>query len=145
VDQVIQGVGTTVKTTPRTHDTRWQAYQILHWGFVVLPAIAGIDKFFHLVTDWDQYLAPQIERILPFSGRTFMMIVGVVELLAAGLVAWKPRIGAWVVAAWLTGITIDLVIARGYWDIALRDVGLVIAAVALARLAAAYDLKRRPA
>src|SRR3954469_11673397 len=90
----------------RTHDPAWQSYQILHWGFVAAPTIAGLDKFFHLLTNWDQYLAPAVEKGLPFSGHTFMMIVGVIELLAALIVAVKPRIGAYVVAAWLAGIIV---------------------------------------
>jgi len=123
----------------------YQAYQLLHWGFVIAPALAGIDKFFHYLCDWDQYLAPAIERVLPFSARTFMMIVGVVELLAAILVTVKPRIGAYVVATWLVGIIGNLLLARGYYDIALRDVGLVIGALALARLSVVYDQGVHPA
>src|SRR6185312_6709626 len=116
-----------------------QAYELLHWGFVALPTIAGIDKFTHILTNWDQYLAAPIAKILPFSGHVFMMIVGVIELIAALIVALKPRVGAYIVAAWLVGIMVNLFIDRGWYDIALRDFGLFLAALALGRLAAIYD------
>ena len=125
-----------------THDAGYQAYQLLHWGFVAAPTLAGIDKFFHLLTNWDQYLAPAVERALPFSGHTFMLIVGVIELIAAAIVAVKPRIGAYVVAAWLCGIIVNLLIARGFYDIALRDFGLFLAALALGRLSTRYERVR---
>jgi hypothetical protein len=122
----------------RAEPTR-QAYHILHWGFVAAPTIAGIDKFTHLLTNWDQYLAGAVEKILPFSGHTFMLLVGVVEILAGLLVAVKPKIGAWVVAAWLFGIIVNLLLVSGFYDIALRDFGLMLAAIALARLSVTYD------
>jgi uncharacterized membrane protein YphA (DoxX/SURF4 family) len=120
-------------------DAAWQAYQILHWGFVAAPTIAGIDKFTHLLTNWDQYLAHGIERLLPVSGHAFMLLVGVIEILAGLLVAIRPRIGAWVVAAWLAGIIVDLLLVSGFYDIALRDFGLMLAAIALGRLSTVYD------
>ncbi len=128
----------------RPHDARYQGYQILHWAFVAAPTIAGIDKFFHLLTNWDQYLAPAVEKVLPFSGHTFMLIVGVVELIAALIVAVKPRIGAWVVAAWLCGIIVNLLILGGFYDIALRDFGLMLGAIALGRLSSVYDRGATP-
>ncbi len=108
-------------TVARAHDPAYQGYQILHLGFIAAPTIAGIDKFLHLLTNWDQYLAPAVEKILPFSGHVFMLIVGVVELIAALIVAVKPRIGAYVVAAWLGGIIINLLVLGGFYDVALRD------------------------
>jgi FtsH-binding integral membrane protein len=111
-----------------------QAYQILHFGFTVAPIVAGLDKFLHLLVNWDQYLAPVIARMLPFSGHTFMLIVGVIEIVAGLLVWFKPRLGAYVVMAWLWGIIIDLLLVPGYYDIALRDFGLSLGALALARL-----------
>src|SRR5258705_9778033 len=96
------------RAVARAHDPAYQGYQLLHWGFVAAPTLAGIDKFFHLLTNWDQYLAPAVEKMLPISGHAFMMVVGVIELLAALLVAVKPRIGAYVVAAWLAGIIVNL-------------------------------------
>jgi hypothetical protein len=132
-------IGTEVVATRAKAEPARQAYEILHWGFVALPTIAGIDKFTHILTNWDQYLAAPIEKILPFSGHVFMMIVGVIELVAALIVALKPRVGAYVVAAWLVGIIVNLFLDRSSYDIALRDFGLFLAALALGRLAALYD------
>ena len=116
-----------------------QAYSILHLGFTVLPIVAGLDKFLHLLVNWDQYLAPPLARLLPVSGHTFMLVVGVIEIVAGLLVWFKPRIGAYVVAAWLWGIIIDLLLVPGYFDVALRDFGLSLGALALGRLAAVHD------
>jgi uncharacterized membrane protein len=113
-----------------------QAYEILHWGFTIAPILAGADKFFHLLCDWDKYLAPQVANMLPFSGRTFMLIVGVIEIVAGIGVMLLPRIFAYVVSAWLVGIILNLLIAGAYFDVALRDLGLALAALALGRLAA---------
>ena len=112
-----------------------QAFRLLQVGFIVAPTLAGLDKFFHLLVNWDKYLAPAIARMLPIPGHTFMLVVGGVEIAAGLLVALKPRIGGLVVAAWLAGIVLNLVLGATYWDIALRDVGLMIGAVALSRLA----------
>ncbi|HVT15617.1 MAG TPA: hypothetical protein VHQ90_05460 [Thermoanaerobaculia bacterium] len=120
-----------------SHTPAAQAFQILHVGFTVAPLLAGIDKFTHLLVNWDQYLAPSVERLLPFSGHTFMQLVGVVEI-AAGLIVWfRPRFGGYLVAAWLWGIILDLLLVPGYFDVALRDFGLSLGALALARLAVA--------
>src|SRR5215204_1204229 len=81
-----------------------QAYELLHWGFVAAPAIAGLDKFTSLLVNWDKYVAPAFARLLPVSTHTFMMVVGVIEIVAALLVAVKPKVGGYVVAAWLAGI-----------------------------------------
>jgi hypothetical protein len=112
----------------------YQAYQLLYLGFIVAPLVAGLDKFTHFLTDWDKYLAPVVTGLLPFSAHTFMLIVGVVEIGAAVLVALRPQIGAYVVAAWLAGIVLNLLVLPGYFDIALRDFGLMLGALALARL-----------
>lgn len=122
----------------------YQAYQILHWGFVAAPAIAGIDKFLHVLTNWDDYLAPSIASILPVSGHTFMLLVGVIELVAGLVVALRPRVGAYVVAAWLVGIIVNLVLRGHALDIALRDFGLCLGALALARLSVVYDTRGAP-
>ena len=116
----------------------YQAYQILHVGFVAAPILAGIDKFFHLLTNWDMYLAPVIARLSPLGAHGFMLVVGVIEIIAGLLVALKPRIGAYVVAAWLIGIIVNLLMVPGFFDIALRDLGLALGALALARLSAQY-------
>jgi len=111
------------------------AYEILHWGFVAAPAIAGADKFTRLLVDWDKYLAPVIARGLPFSVHAFMMVVGVIEMAAALLVAVKPKFGAHIVGIWLGGIILNLLIGGMYYDIALRDFGLMLGAIALGQLA----------
>ena len=111
-----------------------QAFQILYLGFIVAPFLAGADKFTHFLTNWDQYLAPVVVGVLPVSGHTFMLLVGIVEMSAAVLVAARPRIGAYVVAAWLFGIIGNLLLIPGYFDVALRDFGLALGALALARL-----------
>ena len=113
-----------------------QAYEILHWGFTIAPILAGADKFFHLLCDWDKYLAPQMISMLAFSGHTFMQIVGVIEIVAGIGVMLLPRIFAYVVSAWLVGIILNLLIAGAYFDVALRDLGLALGALALGRLAA---------
>jgi len=115
------------------------AYTILHLGFILLPILAGLDKFFHLLVNWDQYLAPQIAGLLPVAPTTFMQIVGGIEIVAGLLVAVRPRIGAYVVAAWLWGIIVNLLMLPGYYDVALRDFGLSLGALALGRLSSQYD------
>lgn len=114
-----------------------QAYQILHVAFTIAPIIAGLDKFFNILVDWDQYLAPFIGDII--SPAVFMSIVGVVEIVAGIGVAIKPRIFSYVVAAWLVGIIINLLLIPGYYDVALRDFGLFLGALALGRLSQEYD------
>jgi hypothetical protein len=121
------------------HDPTYQAYQILHWGFVAAPVIAGSDKFLHLLTNWDQYLAPALGSMSPLGAHATMLVVGVVEVVAGLVVAVRPRIGAYVVAAWLLGIILDLLLLGSFFDVALRDFGLFLAAVALGRLSATYD------
>jgi hypothetical protein len=112
----------------------YQAYQVLYLAFIVAPLVAGLDKFTHVLTNWDMYLAPVVAGLLPFSAHTFMLLVGLVEIGAAVLVAVRPQIGAYVVAAWLGGIVINLLLIPAYFDIALRDFGLMLGALALARL-----------
>jgi hypothetical protein len=126
----------TIATTGRS---AYQAYQILYIGFIVAPALAGLDKFTNFLTNWNQYLAPDIERLLLVSGQTFMLFVGIVEMAAAVLVAARPRIGAYVVAAWLIGIILNLLLIPGYFDVALRDFGLALGALALARLSEEFE------
>jgi hypothetical protein len=119
----------------------YQAYVILHVGFAVLPVIAGVDKFFHLLVNWDQYLAPIVTQYLPVTGHTFMLAVGVIEIIAGLLVAVRPRIGALVVMVWLWGIIVNLFLVPGFYDIALRDFGLSLGALALARLSREFNPK----
>jgi hypothetical protein len=124
-----------------THKPAYQAYQILHWGFVIAPILAGLDKFFNKLTDWSMYLWAPLGKLVGGAG-TFMRIVGVIEIIAGCLVAFKPKIGAPIVAAWLAGIIVNLLLLGSYFDIALRDLGLCLGALALARLAMEFD---RPA
>ncbi|MGH2352257.1 MAG: hypothetical protein ACRDJN_11675 [Chloroflexota bacterium] len=123
-----------------------QAFRLLHAGFTVAPILFGLDKFANLLTDWTQYLAPIFPNLLGLSNRTFMYGVGVVEIAAGVLVALKPRYAAYVVAGWLAGIILNLLILGQYLDVALRDFGLLLAALALARLAEARARRvQRPA
>ena len=114
----------------------YQAYQILHIGFTTAPILFGLDKFLNLMVDWSIYLAPFVDNIIPAN--IFMPIVGVVEIIAGLLVFFKPRIGAYVVAAWLLGIIINLLLVPGFFDVALRDFGLFLGALALARLSETF-------
>jgi hypothetical protein len=116
-------------------DYAHQAYTILKFGFTVAPIVAGLDKFFNLLVDWTQYLTPLVPRWTGIDPAGFMMVVGVIEIIAGIVVAVKPKLGAWVVAAWLWGIIINLLLVPGYYDVALRDLGLSFGALALARLA----------
>jgi uncharacterized membrane protein YphA (DoxX/SURF4 family) len=120
-------------------DPAYQAFLLLRIAFTVAPILFGLDKFFNLMVDWEGYLAPWINDLLPGGASTAMHLVGVVEILAGAFVALKPRYGAYVVAAWLGGIIIDLLTYSGYYDIALRDFGLLLGALTLARLASKYD------
>ena len=117
----------------------WQAYQILHVGFTAAPVVAGLDKFFHLLTNWDQYLAPWIAQLSPIGGHALMLIAGAVEIAAGILVALKPRLGAPIVGAWLCLIIVNLLTMGAYLDVALRDLGLALGAFALWRLAVAFS------
>src|SRR5262245_4581815 len=119
----------------------FQAYQILHWAFVIAPIIAGLDKFFNKLADWSMYLWEPLGKLAGGAG-TFMRIVGAIEIVAGFLVAFKPKLGAPIVAAWLLGIIINLLLVGSYFDIALRDLGLCLAALALSRLAMQFDHKQ---
>lgn len=116
-----------------------QAYRVLQIAFTVIPIVSGIDQFMNKLADWSMYLAPAATRILPISAQHIMMIGGVVEVMAGLLVAVRPRIGAWAVAIWLWLIMINLLAAAGFYDTVLRDFGLSLGAVALARLAVVFD------
>lgn len=122
----------TATPTQRVSGSR-AAYQVLHLGFTVAPILFGLDKFFNLMTDWTAYLPEFVTDAV--SGTTVMAVVGVIEIVA-GIGVWlRPKIFAWVVAAWLGVIIVTLAIAGGFWDIALRDFGLLLGAVALGYLA----------
>jgi hypothetical protein len=115
-----------------------QAYQILRFGFTVAPIVAGLDKFFHVLVNWDQYLPPVVNQLVGGHGHTLMQAVGVIEIVAGVGVAVKPRIFSYVVAAWLAAIIVNLLLIPGYFDVALRDLGLALAALALGRLSAEH-------
>jgi len=116
-----------------------QAYRILQLGFVVAPIVAGVDKFLHLLVDWDKYLPPVVNNLAGGRGHQLMMLVGVIEIVAGIGVALKPRVFAYVVAAWLLLIIGNLLLIPGYFDVALRDVSLMLGALALARLSQDFD------
>jgi hypothetical protein len=116
-----------------------QAFWILRVGFTAAPIIAGVDKFAHALTDWDKYLAPQVNNLLHGHGHQFMMAVGVIEIIAGVGVALLPRVFGYIVALWLLGIIGNLLLFPGYYDIALRDLGLCLGALALARLGAVHE------
>ena len=122
----------------------WQAFLILHWAFVVLPLTMGADKFFDVLAPWRDYLAPVVSDVLGVSSQQFMHTIGVGEILLGLLVAFAPRIGGWLVAGWLWAVTLNLLLMSGYTDVALRDAGLSLAALALARLASVYQDAAEP-
>ena len=117
----------------------YQAYQILHLGFTVAPIVAGLDKFFNLLVNWEQYLPAFVKNMTGGHGHELMLAVGVIEIVAGLGVAFKPRLFAYVVAAWLLLIMVNLLMIPGYFDVALRDFGLSLGALALARLSQEYD------
>jgi uncharacterized membrane protein YphA (DoxX/SURF4 family) len=120
-------------------DPRYQAFALMRLAFCVAPIAFGLDKFFNILVDWPIYLAPWINDLAPGTGQQFMYFVGVTEIVAGVAVALKPRYGAYVVAGWLAGIIVNLLTYSGYYDVALRDFGLLLGALTLARLAAVYD------
>lgn len=143
--QTADRVGTGMRTgVLSTADPSFQAYKLLHIAFIVAPTLAGLDKFFRVLTSWDQYLAPSIARLLPVNPHGFMLAVGVIEIAAGLLVALKPRIGAYVVAAWLAGIVINLLLLGHYFDVALRDIGLMLGALTLGRLSEVHERGQSP-
>src|ERR671919_1293040 len=124
-------------------DPAFQAFTVLRVGFTVAPILFGLDKFLDWLVDWRIYLAPEINDLVPGSAHQAMLAVGVIEIVAGVIVAFRPRVGGYLVAAWLGGIIVNLLLQADFYDIALRDFGLLIGALALARLATAFD--RRPA
>ena len=132
----------TVPAERRLSDPSYQAFLLLRTVFTVAPIAFGLDKFANVLTDWTQYLAPWINDLVPGDASQAMYAVGVVEIVAGLVVAWRPRWGGWLVAAWLLGIIVNLLTLSGFYDVALRDFGLLVAAVALARLAQARSFAR---
>ena len=120
-----------------------RAFQLLRTVFVIAPIAFGLDKFTNVLADWTIYLAPWINDIVPGNAEQAMYAVGVVEIAAGFLVAVAPRIGAFVVAGWLLGIIVNLLTLGDYYDIALRDFGLLVGALALGLLAQARWVSQR--
>jgi hypothetical protein len=136
------GAGAPTAASARTRlqsDPAYQAFTLLRIGFTVAPILFGLDKFANVMVNWSQYLAPWINDIVPGSADQFMYAVGVVEIIAGLVVAVRPRYGAYLVAAWLGGIIFNLLTYSGYYDVALRDFGLMLGALTLARLSEIYD------
>jgi hypothetical protein len=131
---------TTIDRPVRTSaDPGIQAFWALRLGFAALPVLFGLDKFANVLTDdWTKYLAGQVNDLIPGNAAQAMHAVGVVEIVAGLVVLLLPRVGGPLVAAWLAGIIVNLLIVRGYGDVALRDFGLMLAALVLSRLAWAY-------
>lgn len=126
------------RTSVLAADPAHQAFLLLRTVFTIAPIVFGLDKFANVLTDWPQYLAGWIDGIVPGSAQQAMYAVGVIEIVAGIAVAVVPRYGAWLVAAWLAGIIVNLLTLPGFYDVALRDFGLFVAAIALARLSVRY-------
>jgi hypothetical protein len=129
---------TVARATPTARalqDPALQAFWLLRIGLTVAPILFGLDKFAHVLTNWDRYIAPEIVHWLPGTAHQLMYLVGAIEIVAGLVVAFAPRFGGYLVAGWLAGIIVNLLMLGGYYDIALRDFGLLLAALTLARLA----------
>lgn len=116
----------------------YEAYQILRVGFTVAPIVAGLDKFFNLLVNWEQYLPPFVNNLVGGYGHELMLAVGIIEIIAGLGVFFKPKVFAYVVSAWLLLIVVNLLMIPGYYDVALRDFGLALGALALARLSSKF-------
>jgi hypothetical protein len=121
----------------RMKDDVYQSFVILRSAFTVAPILFGLDKFFNIMVEWPHYLAPWINDMVPGDAQSFMYVVGVIEIIAGLVVAFAPHLGGYLVAAWLSGIVVSLLTGQNpdHYDIALRDVGLALAALSLARMA----------
>jgi hypothetical protein len=128
----------------RRDNPAYQAFWLLRLGFTAGPILFGLDKFAHVLVNWDRYLAPWIDRIVPGTAHQAMYAVGVIEIIAGLVVFFRPRFGGYLVAAWLAGIIVNLLSYPGFYDIALRDFGLMLGALTLARLATAFSSVSTP-
>ena len=137
----VEPTGLSTRERLRT-DPTFQAFWLLRIGFTVAPILFGLDKFTNLLTDWPGYLAPRIDDVVPGTAQQAMYAVGVIEIVAGLVVLLMPRFGGYLVAAWLAGIILNLLLIPDYYDIALRDFGLLLAALTLARLASAFPTRR---
>jgi hypothetical protein len=123
-------------------DPAYQAFWLLRIGFIVAPIVFGLDKFFDVLVNWERYLAPEINDLIPGNAHQAMLAIGVIEIVAGLVVAVRPRFGGYLVAAWLAGIIVNLLLIGDYYDVALRDFGLLLAALTLARLATAFPARQ---
>jgi hypothetical protein len=123
-------------------DPAFQAFALLRLGFTVAPILFGLDKFLDWLVDWRIYLAPELNDLIPGNAHQAMLAVGVIEIVAGVVVAVRPKFGGYLVAAWLGAIIVNLLVLGDFYDVALRDFGLLIGALALARLATAFDPAR---
>lgn len=114
-----------------------QVQQLMRYTYGLVPIVAGLDKFTNLLTDWKNYIAPSVNNALPFSASTFMAIVGVIEIIAGIIVLLRPRLGGFIVMAWLIAIALNLLISGHYYDVAVRDLVMAIGAFSLAKLSVA--------
>ena len=124
-------------------DPTYQAFWLLRLAFIVAPITFGLDKFAHVLVNWDIYLAPEFTDLFNAQAHTLMYYVGAIEIVAGLVVAARPKFGGYLVAAWLGGIITNLLLMADYYDVALRDFGLLLAALTLARLATAFPAHRR--
>lgn len=127
----------------RLDNPAFQAFTLLRIGFTVAPILFGLDKFLDWLVDWRIYLAPEINDLVPGNAHQALLAVGVVEIVAGIVVAVRPKFGGYLVAAWLAGIIANLLLQADFYDIAMRDFGLLLAALTLARLATAFDRPTR--
>jgi hypothetical protein len=139
---VSQATAAPATTSPQLSNPAYQAFMLLRAGFTVAPILFGLDKFLDWLVNWRIYLAPEINDLIPGNAHQAMLFVGVVEIVAGVVVALRPRFGGYLVAAWLAAIIVNLLLQADFYDIALRDFGLLLGALALARLATAFDRPR---
>lgn len=132
-------------TEHRLDNPAFQAFALLRIGFTVAPILFGLDKFLDWLVDWRIYLAPEINHLVPGNAHQAMLAFGFIEIVAGLIVALRPKFGGYLVAAWLAGIITSLLLQADFYDVALRDFGLLLAALTLARLATAFDRPARPA
>ena len=137
--QLHRPVGNDVAHVGRLEDPAFQGYALLRLGFTVAPILFGLDKFLDWLVDWRIYLAPEVNDLVPGNAHQAMLAIGAIEIIAGLAVAVRPKFGGYLVAAWLGGIIVNLLLQADYYDIALRDFGLLLAALTLARLATAFE------
>jgi hypothetical protein len=141
--QLHRPLGDDVAHAGRFEDPAFQGYALLRLGFTLAPIVFGLDKFLDWLVDWRIYLAPEVNDVVPGNAHQAMLAIGAIEIIAGLAVAVRPKFGGYLVAAWLGGIIVNLLVQADHYDVALRDFGLLLAALTLARLATAFE--RTPA